>query len=294
MKPIKENLSSNISHSFRVKHSKLQYLDSPWHYHEDFEIFYIIKSSGKRFVGDSIDNFSEGDLVFMGPNLPHVWKNGPECYSNKKNNAEAIVVQFKENSLGEGFFNLPEFSAIKKILSLSKRGLRISGITKEKIVPLLSEISKNEGAKRITILLEILDLLSKSKELYPLASISFEKMYFDDSRSRINKILEFVSNNFNKNIQLDEIAEIANMSKTAFCRYFKKRTLKTFWEYLTEVRIGYAGRLLINEDLSIHAICTECGFNSNSYFTKIFKSQFGFTPVEYRIKFKQAILKQNG
>ncbi len=292
MKPQIENLQKDSMHSFRVNHARLQFLDSPWHYHPEYELLYILKSNGQRIVGDSIDHFLEGDMVFVGPDLPHVWQNGDEYYQNNPNyKAEAIVVQFKENALGEGFFQLPEMQSVRVLLKLSKRGLKIDGETHAKIAKELRRIIKIKGLRRIAILLKILDILANSNDLIPLTTESFDKVYYDFGSERINKVFEFVANNFKKNIQLDEVAEVASMSKTAFCRYFKLRSLKTFLEYLNEVRVNYACKLLIEGYMSIAEISYECGFNSPSYFNRQFKAVKKLTPKEYTKKYKPVFIQ---
>lgn len=282
MKPKVENIISDSLHSFRVNHAKPAILDNPWHFHSDYELLYVIKSSGKRIVGDSIENFYPGDMVFMGSNLPHVWKNGAEYYQNNPEyEAETIVVQFKEESFGAGFFQLSEMSSIKTLLQMSKRGLKIEGHTHKVLAKELFQITKLNAVNRLSSLIKILDILSVSPDLTPITSKSFEKTYYDAGSEKINKVFEYVANNFRKNIQLNEVAVVASMSKTAFCRYFKSRSLKTFLEYLNEVRINYACKLLIENQLSISEIAFECGFNSPSYFNRQFKNAKNQTPKEY-------------
>lgn len=223
----------------------------------------------------------------MGPQLPHVWKNGDEYYQNNpKFKAEAIVIQFKEESFGKEFFNLPEMQSLKSILQLSKRGLQVKGATQKKLVKELYQITKSNPLDRFRSLIRILDILSVSTDLNPIATKSFEKVYYDSGSEKINKVFEYVANNFRSNIQLDDVSKVANMSKTAFCRYFKLRSLKTFLEYLKEVRINYACKLLIEDELSISEIAFECGFNSPSYFNKQFKLFKNQTPREYYKAYK--------
>lgn len=282
MKPQVENIISDVMHSFRVNHAYLPLLDNPWHFHSDYELLYVIKSNGKRIVGDSIENFYEGDMVFMGPDLPHVWKNGDEYYQNNPEySAETIVVQFKEASFGTDFFKLSEMRAIRSLLQLSKRGLKIEGATHKVLVEELHLITTLNAVNRLSSLMKILDILSVSSDLTPIATKSFEKMYYDSGSDKINKVFEYVATNFRNDIQLDEVAVVANMSKTAFCRYFKSRSTKTFLEYLNEVRINYACKLLIEDQLSISEIAFECGFNSSSYFNRQFKNVEKQTPKEY-------------
>ncbi len=288
MKPQKEILSANIMHSFRVKHTQLPFMDSPWHFHPDYELIYIIKGSGKRFVGDSIENFYPNDLILLGPNVPHIWKNDEKYYlGDKKLYAEVIVIQFKEDALGHDFFSLPEMKEVKKVLNLSKRGVKISGETQKNVKAAMWEAVETTGIKRIRILLNILDLLTNTNDLSLLTSRSFEKMNNESRSKRISKVFEHIAYNFQKKIELGQIAELANMSKTAFCRYFKLHTTKTFQEYLNEVRISYACKLLIEEKLSISQISLECGFNSPSYFNRQFKSIKKETPKSYYLKYKQ-------
>jgi len=289
VKPILENLLNNSMHSFRVKRTTLSYFDSPWHYHADYELFYIIKSKGVRFVGDNIENFYPGDMVFMGPNLPHVWRNDDEYIDNPNKNAEAIVMQFKEDAFGQGFFDLPEMQSIRTLFNQSRRGLKITGATHEKIAKELKQITKIEGVQRFTSLIGILYKLAISNDLTPLTTESFEKIDINDDSDKINQVFEFVTNEFKNDLELNEVAKIANMSKTAFCRYFKAKTTKTFFEYLTEVRINYASKLLLEDQYSISEISYKCGFNSPSYFNKQFKKVKKITPKEYFIKYKPII-----
>lgn len=285
MKPVKEKLLSNISSSFRVKHSFLPLLDRPWHYHEEYELFYVIKGSGKRFIGDKINDFIDGDLVFVGKNLPHVWKNNNIYYRNKKrNNADVIGIQFKENFLGESFFKLPEMNKIKELLVLSRRGIKVYGAAKNRIVPLVKKITKEEGIDRVITLLRILSILSVSKEIRPIASKALEKTYFDDSAKRIDKVFSYVNDNFSRNIKLAKAADIAGMAETAFCRFFKQRTLKTFFQYVIEIRLGRAGRMLLNGEKTVSEISRDCGFQNVSYFIRQFKKVYGVTPLIYREK----------
>jgi len=288
MKAQKEYLSSNISHSFRVKHTVLPYMDSPWHYHPDYELIYMVQGSGKRFVGDSVENFQAGDLIFIGPDVPHVWKSDEEYYQGVKGvNTEVIVIQFKNEALGKGFFSLPELKEIKSILDLSNRGLKVLGKTKQCIISEMWKIINLNGIARITSLLEILNYLTHTNEVSPLLAVPYKKMHNDRGSEKLNKVFDFVSSNFQKSIQLDDIAQLANMSKTAFCRFFKLKTTKTFNQYLTDVRVSYACELLMNSDLTIAQIAVASGYNSQSLFNRQFKASKGASPREYQVRYKK-------
>ncbi|MCU4175347.1 AraC family transcriptional regulator [Carboxylicivirga sp. N1Y90] len=287
MKAQIEYLSANILHSFRVKHTILPYLDNPWHYHPEYELLYIINGSGKRFVGDSVENFTHGDLVLVGPNLPHVWKNDDRYLRKDPNiNAEVIVIQFKHDVFGDHFFALPEFKEILKILNFSLRGLKITGLTKNEVIREMWSILESSGARRITGLLNILILLTKLNDLTPLCSHSFRGLKHEVKSEKLDKVLDHIVSNFQSTILLDDMADLANMSKTAFCRFFKSKTAKTFNQYLTDIRISYACELLMDSDLSISQVGSLCGFNNQSFFNRQFKSVKGETPSEYHSRYK--------
>ncbi len=285
MKPIEENICPDSLHSFRVNHTVLNYIDNPWHYHNDYELLYIVKGSGKRIIGDSIESFDAGDLVLLGPELPHVWKNDENYYKGiAELKSESIVIQFSEEMFGEAFLNLPEMVRVKKLMKLSARGLQIFGETHSRVIQKMWLMLGSKGLDRVITLLEMLKILSASDEMRPLASSSFAQVFYDTGSEKIRNVFAYVSENFRKDIQLDTAANIAHMSKTAFCRYFKMKTTKTFLEYLTEMRIGYACRLLAEGHMSVSQISYECGFNNPSYFNRKFKSVTGQTPLEYQKK----------
>jgi len=194
MKPFREKLLNNVMHSFRVKHTELPFMDSPWHNHSEYELILILKGKGKRIVGDSIDNFYPGDLVLVGPNLPHIWQNDDE-YLEPKNNlyAEVIVIQFNHDAFGTEFFDLPELQAINRILNLAKRGILISGETQTLLVDMMWDSVKSSGVKRFSILLEILDVLSQSNDLKVLTTTAFEKAYSDYGTDKLNKVFEYIA-----------------------------------------------------------------------------------------------------
>ncbi|MBS2210999.1 AraC family transcriptional regulator [Carboxylicivirga mesophila] len=287
MKAQKEYLSANMLHSFRVKHTILPYMDSPWHYHPDYELIYIVNGTGKRFVGDSVENFTHGDLVLLGPNLPHVWKND-DCYHQAGSaiNAEVIVIQFKHDAFGDTFFSLPEFKEISKMLDFSSRGMKITGRTRTKVIKEMWAIIDSAGINRIIGLLNILNHITDLNDLTPLCSSAFKRMRYEQSSEKLNKVLEHIVSNFQKPIQLDDVANLATMSKTAFCRFFKLKTTKTFNQYLTDVRIGYACELLMDSDLSVAQISALCGFNNQSFFNRQFKLLKDATPSEYQQRYK--------
>jgi AraC-like DNA-binding protein len=281
-KPIKEDFTPDPLHSFRLNHSVQNNLDSPWHNHEHYELFYIIKSHGIRFIGDNIDNFYDGDLAFLGIGLPHVWKNPKSYYQNNDLKIEAICLQFKENAFGESFFTLPELIHIRDFLNRSAQGFMILGQTKTRIINLLHEMLECAGMMRLLKLFEILNILAASPDLLQITQSSQDWSSFRSSDKRLVKVFDLVSTQFQREISLEEAASAASLSKAAFCRLFKKVTLKSFVDYLNFVRIRVASELLESSELSIAEIGYKCGFRNQSYFNYIFRRVNGHTPTDHR------------
>ncbi len=269
------------AYSFRSKLDVLPHILVPWHYHPEFELIYIEKSEGTLIVGDCIDKFTDGDMIFLGSNVPHVMKNEDTYYQKNPNlSVIARVVHFRKEILGNTLLDLPEFHRLKVFLKNSTRGYRIHGKTKLELASLLENLHRSKGSQRIILLLQILDILSHSEEISELASKAFAENFKKSSNPKLYKIYEYVSKNFQQKIDLDSAAKVANLSKTAFCRFIKAKTNKTFSEFLNEIRINYAKKLLTEGKLSMAQIAYECGFNSPSYFNKQFKNHTGKTPQE--------------
>jgi AraC-like DNA-binding protein len=268
-------------YSFRSKIDVLPHIVVPWHYHPEFELIYIQKSQGTLIVGDCIDKFTDGDMIFLGPNVPHVMKN-EDAYYQKDSNFSVIakVIHFKKEILGGSLLDLPEFHKVKFFLKNTTQGFRIHGKTKSSLVKLLENLHESKGSERIIILLQMLNVLSNSEELSVLASEAFVESFKHSSNQKLYQIYEYVSKKFQQKIDLESASKVANLSKTAFCRFMKAKTNKTFTEFLNEIRINYAKKLIVEGKLSMAQIAYECGFNSPSYFNKQFKNLTGLTPKE--------------
>lgn len=278
----KVNISDN--YSFVARKDTLPFLYDKWHFHPELELTHIQQSKGTRFVGDNIEEFEEGDLVLLGAYLPHVWKNDAIYFADYSGlKAESQVIQFLPDCFGKDFLNLKEMENIRWLFEKAKRGLRISGDTKIEVLRLLNKLLANEnGIHRISVLLQILETLATSSELSFLSSEGFVESYHRFGADTINRIYEFTLSHFNRKILIDEAATIANMSVPNFCRYFKNRTQKTYIQFLTEVRIGYACRMLIENRKSIQQIAFECGFHNLSNFNRSFRLLKKQKPTEYR------------
>lgn len=284
MKAIEYRLPQEFDKSFIVFEQKGTFFPYPWHYHPEYELVLITKSTGRRMVGDHIGYFQEGDLVFMGPVLPHVWVNDTEYVTGQaKSSAEAVVIQFVEDFLGEFFLKIPEIEPFKKKLKLSKRGIAIKGKAREKINNLMKKMLYQNGLQRLASLFTIFDVLSGCSEYELLANPHYEQhVQSANCSDRFSKITEYIMRNFNNDIALPEIAAVANMGVTAFCNFFKQHHRITFVEYLNTIKIGHACKLLSEEDHNIVEVAYQSGYNTLANFNRQFKKIKKMTPSEYR------------
>lgn len=286
MKPLLLKVSSGPAHSFSVRHDVLPDINNRWHCHPELELIYFKKGSGTQFIGDSIKQFKAGDMVLVGSNLPHYWRFDDAYFQLDENvKVEMIVVHFCENFWGDQFLQLPENKLIKVLLERSKRGLQISDETKDKVAGLLAAMLDTDGADRIIMLLKALNTVATSTPVNYLTSIGFKYDHNESENDRLNNIYEYSVRNFRKKIYLDEIAEIAGVSSNSFCRYFKSKTRKTYSQFIIEIKVGYACKLLIENKLNIKQLCYDSGFNNFSTFHKHFKQVTGKSPLMYQKEF---------
>ncbi|MGZ3755545.1 MAG: AraC family transcriptional regulator [Mucilaginibacter sp.] len=295
MKPLLLKVNSEVTHSFRARQEKQCNINNRWHYHPEVELIYFHKGSGTQFVGDSITRFNAGDMVLIGSNLPHHWKFDEDWADMTDNIPYSTVIHFFDNFLGETFLKLPENKTIKNTIESASRGLQIMGNAKKIIGQHMQEILDTEGPKRILALIEILITIGDCSEKKPICSLGFSPNFQEEDKDRINSIYEFSLANYKKKILLEEIAEVANLSPNSFCRYFKLKTKKTYSQFINEIRIGHACKLLIENNINVKQICYESGFNNFSSFHAIFKSVTGKTPLHYQSKYLlNSEIKSNG
>ena len=251
--------------------------DFPIHYHPEYELNLVINSKGKRIIGDSIENFDNTDLVLIGPNTPHAWTG-----MKKNTNAQVITIQFHSDFLSNKALNRNIALPLKNLLSKSRRGILFSTETIKSMVPKIEKLTEIQGIDSLLTFLSILYDLSISRNQKTLASASYVG-HMDPSKSRrIQKVTDFINANFQNEIRIKEVANLANMSETAFSHFFKKQTQRSFTEFLTDNRIGHAAKLLIGSEKNINEVCYESGFNNISNFNRTFKNKRGVTPSEFR------------
>lgn len=286
MRPQLLKISKESRYSFSVRRDLVPYVNNHWHYHTEVELIHFKKGEGTQFIGDSIKHFKAGDVVLVGSNLPHYWRFDDKYFEEDAPVAADVrVAHFCENFWGTQFLELPENINLKGLLDKAKRGLQVTGATRQKVAGLLDSLLHTTDNHRIILLIEALNIIAACKQLAPLSSIGFKHDMGEDEKNRINAIYEYSLKNFKRPIQLEEIAGIAHISPNSFCRYFKSRTRKTYSQFLIEIRVGHACKLLIENNLSIKQLCYESGFNNFTSFHKYFKLITSKSPLTYQREF---------
>ncbi len=276
--------SSAPTSSFSIKRNVYPHFLKVWHYHAELELVLINKSTGTRFVGDSIEKFQEGDVILIGRNLPHMWLND-EIYFKEESDlmADALSIHFKEDFLGNIFQQTSEMKHIHQLFNRAKLGIKF-----EDLLPALVEkivaLSNLNSFDRTLKFIQVLNDLAEIKKYKLLASNGFISTFNASKDEKLSKVYSYVYNHFKTPIGSKDVAEIIHMNQAAFSRYFKRTHRKTFTRYLNEIRIGYACKLLIEQSFNIKTICYECGFNNISNFNKQFKLILGISPSNYSKK----------
>lgn len=288
MKPIFAKIIDSERHSaFVTKVIDRPFFATEFHFHHECQFTYVVKSNGRKMIGDSIEAFETDELTFLGSDVPHVWFNDKEEQNSVVQEvdtmqAQSLALYFDPDKLTQ---LLAEFISVKKIeetLQLAKRGMKFFGDTKEKMKKLLFESVEQNGMAKLLLLFEMLQLLCTTEEYKLLASSGYNNTYDSKDNKRIDTVFKYIFANFNSDISLEDLASIANMNKHAFCRFFKMRTQKTPVAFINEVRVAHAVKLMGNEDMSIGAIAYTCGYNSISNFNKFFKNVTSKIPSDYR------------
>jgi len=256
-----------------------QKFDFPLHYHDEYELNLILKARGaKRVVGGHIEVIDDMELVLIGPNLYHAWFTH-QCQSEE---ITEVTIQFHKDLFDEKFLKRNQLSFVKSMLERSQRGILFSHETIVALKDRLLALDKKTGFDSVLELLSILHDLSVSRNMRTLSDLSFTNEKFNYNSRRIEKVFEYMNNNYNKPVTLAEVSRIANMPEASFSRFIKKRTGKTFIDSLNEIRLGHASRMLIDTTNTIAEIAYKCGFNNISNFNRIFKRKKFCIPKEFR------------
>ena len=287
MKPLIEKLPLSDDTSFVARTHRTPDFEVPWHQHIEYELILFTEGAGLSFIGNYVGEFEVGDIFFLGANLPHTFKKSGDLITS------AVVVHFRDDFWGKDFLNLPESKEIQRLLNTSLQGLKVSEKSREILNLLIKSLEKEKGFKRIITLCECLDILAEKQEFIRLSTQDVKQVN-NKNRERIDRIFHYTMENFTEPVQLSKIAAIADMSIPAFCSYFKKSTRKKYIDFLNEVRIGYACKLLTDTQTTVEGACYDSGFNTLANFNKQFLKVKGMTPSKYRKIFLFREIREDG
>ncbi len=255
----------------------------PWHFHSEYEIMYVEQSYGRCFVGDAIQEYRPGDIILFGSNLPHYMNSAAEFKAgNRDLRTKGIIIQFEKEFLSHAIAHYPQFLSIRFLLEESKRGILFRNSPEDKLQVRMWDILGKEGLDQLAAILFLLQDMAMSKEKKLLASSHYYDSFSPYGNNKIEKIVSYLNVRYTQPVSLPQIASMAAMNPAAFCRYFKEKTGKTLKQYINEMRIGYACKLLMGRDKNISEIAVECGFESITHFNRIFKRITGYTPSVYK------------
>lgn len=289
---LRKDLETTIG-SFIVKDLVEPHFDPNWHFHPHYQLFLVEEGSGTRFIGDSIRPFSPGDLVMLGPDLPHLWRSdGVYFDTTSALRTRGLVIYFTDDCLGPDFFDRPEMVQLRRFLTDSRRGISWSGPTHDHTAAAMRTLVRQPANfRRVLSFLSLLDELSHATDAEFITSANYTnpmKPADTDENSasslaykRMQAVHTYVLTHFHETIKLEKVADVAGLTPSAFCRYFKTRTNKTFVDFVSEVRIGHACKLLTNSDMPISQICYESGYRTLSNFNRQFRTVTGQTPSQY-------------
>jgi AraC-like DNA-binding protein len=285
MKPQLLKIPALPDYSFNLLEMNCAYFPTPWHYHPEYEIVLVKESTGRRFMGSNISDFKPGDLCMIGSYLPHYYRSDEKYYAKDSTlKARSWVIHFLEDFLGDKFLDIPESQNIKNLLERSKSGLDFGAKTVREVSPKIKNLQNLTGMNRLLALISILTTLSESEDARELNTSPMMLQNESDS-NRINSVFSYIMQHYQQEIHLSDVAKLVNMSESAFSRYFKKRTRRTFSQFITEIRLDHACKLLVEDKMSISAISVESGFNNLSNFNRQFKLVKNTTPLIYRNSF---------
>ena len=257
------------------------HFDYPLHNHPEYEINLIMNASGNRIVGDKVEKYEDLDFVLLGPHLSHNW-DGVDTDKKKHPTTHTIVLQFDENLFTTGLLSKTTFLPIQKMLNYSVRGIEFRGKTREMAIKKMFQLVDLDGFKAAIVFLELLELLAYSNENHLIASAGYTSTVFSPEKKRMDKIYDFIMNNYQTKITVKQLASMVNMSESAFSHFFKKSTNRSFSQFLTDTRLTQACKLLLETQNSVREICYQCGYTNLSNFNRLFKKYKGMAPVAYR------------
>jgi AraC-like DNA-binding protein len=274
MQPVLAKLDIPVQASFRAFVKDERRAPFLWHYHVEYELTYIVRGRGRRFVGDDVADYREGDLVFLGSYLPHTWQSTGRY--------RAIVVQFARNFMGDALEVCPEMRSVRQLLGRGRRGLQILGRARSQIARQLGELVHSKGIPRLAQWLGVLDRLAAAPQYHVLASEVFSAPRDAVQSDGLRAALEEIHLHFLEPLRQVDVAERASLSTAAFSRFFRRATGIRFVDYVIDLRVGHACQLLLETDLPVTHVGHESGFANLSNFNRAFRQRRGMTPSEFR------------
>lgn len=281
-KILNEQLSVSSTNPIKARSYNYQCYTYPWHCHPEYELMYVEKGHGQCLVGDSIISYTDNTLIFFGPNLPHCMQSAPEYETENSPRVNGVIIQFEKDFMHYAFSNYIQFTQINELLQHTCRGVRFSMEQLPNVRHLLQQIPAEKGVTQIILILKLLQELAQQSKPVCLASPNYIPLPLEVANKKIEKVISFLNKRYTQNITLEEVSSYIAMNPTAFCRYFKEQTGKTFKQYILDMRIGYACKLLAADILNISQVSLECGFESIGHFNRIFKKTTGITPTQYK------------
>jgi len=283
MKPLLKIINKEQQDVFQLMRVCEPHFFPALHFHPECEIMLVLKGTGIRFVGDSMERFQPGDLVFYGRDIPHFYQNDRNFHQQVSDSAaQAMVIYFKEDFLKE-LWDMPNVIQLKKLFANSKRGIKFTGRSKIALERQIKQLGEHKDSlAKLIDLLSILQIMADAKEYDLLSSRGFILPVDEDECKRMNNVYQYIINRYADNPSLEDVSTIANMSPSAFCRYFKQHSNKTYTQFLNEIKIGNACKLLMDGRLPISQICFEVGFNNFTHFNAQFRRIVGITPSQYQ------------
>jgi len=267
---------------FYCSYLDLPQFDHPWHFHPEMELTLILESSGIRYVGDNTARFKAGDLILLGPNVPHLWQNS-KTDEDSTSRSRALVLQIQPDFLSSVFKSMHGLEPLIELFKNAERGVSFSSNTSKSMTPLFREIYEKTGLKKWAAVFRLLAELSEIKDYKLLASTGYVPQITNQDFDLMNQIFKYVKDNIDSKITLQEMADLAYLTKHSFCRFFKQKTGKSFFTFLNEYRINHAKRLLLeSEHLSVNEVALKSGFPSVQHFNSKFKElNEGLTPTKF-------------
>ena len=287
MKPIFQRLTTEPEEGFAFKAIRSSGFDCPWHVHPEYELILVLHGGGYRIVGDNISRLAAGDLVLVGPGLPHIWQDeqGPDGIKS----VDFILIQFEDRVLLDGLLRFPAMEPVRRLLLRAGRGLHVVGTTRNRVTALMKHMAEVKGMERVLHFFQILVVLAASDDCRPIASPGFAANSSFYDQERMDRVFQFLNRQIAQEVRLSQAAEIVHLSEGAFSRFFREHTGKTFPQFVNELRIGRACSLLMEGDLNVTEVAYECGFTNLSNFNRQFLRLKGLSPRAFRAQLQQHI-----